>query len=116
MNSLGSTVRRLRNEASLTQEQLAERAQISASYLSHIESDRKEPSLKVLRRLAREVGVWPGFLLGAMVQTEMPEQLRPVFDRFVDDVLSTVDRTQLALPLDTETPLAPEESTQLRAS
>lgn len=116
MNSLGSTIRWIRNEAKLTQEQLAERAAISPSYLSHIESDRKEPSLDVLRRLARAAGVWPGLLLGAMVQTEMPEQLRPLYDRFVDDVLSTVNRTQLALPLDTETPIAPEESGQLRAS
>lgn len=116
MKSLGSTVRRLRHEANLTQEQLADRAQISASYLSHIESDRKEPSLQVLRRLARESGVWPGLLLGAMLQTEMPRQLRPVYERFVDDVLQLVDRTQLALPLETSQPLTPKDAGQLRLS
>jgi transcriptional regulator with XRE-family HTH domain len=116
MSSLGSTVRRLRHEADLTQEQLAERVEVSPSHISHIESGRKQPSLDLLRRLSREAGVWPGFLLAAVVPTEMPEGLQSVSDRFVGDVLRTVDRNQLALPLKTDRPLAPEETGQLRAS
>lgn len=102
MVSLGSTVRRLRNQAGLTQQQLADRVGITPSYLSHIEADRKEPRIAVLRELAQELPVWPGLLLGALVQTEMPEELRPTFEGFVEDVLKACDSTQLALPLEAE--------------
>lgn len=106
MLTLGTTIRRLRTEANLTQEQLATRAGISTSYLSHIESDRREPRIEILRRLSAELPVWPGLLLGALVQTEMPEELHPAFEGFVEDVLRATDSTQLALPLESESNLA----------
>lgn len=116
MVTLGSTVRRLRHEADLTQEQLAERIEISPSYLSHIESDRREPRIEVLRRLAQELPVWPGLLLGAVVQTEMPEELRSAFERFVGDVLRASDSTQLALPLEIDRALGSQPETGLTVS
>lgn len=116
MVTLGSTVRQLRNQADLTQEQLAERIEISPSYLSHIESDRREPRIEVLRRLAQELPVWPGLLLGAVVQTEMPEELRPAFERFVGDVLRASDSTQLALPLEGDRALSSQREAGLTAS
>lgn len=100
MISLGSTIRRLRKEADFTQEELAGLVGITPSYLSHIEADRKEPRIEVLRRISQELPVWPGLLLGAVVQTEMPEELRPAFEGFVDEVLRASDSTQLPLPLE----------------
>lgn len=102
MISLGSTIRRLRKQSEFTQEELAGLVGITPSYLSHIESDRKEPRIEVLRRISQELPVWPGLLLGAVVQTEMPEELRPAFEGFVDEVLRASDSTQLPLPLETE--------------
>lgn len=116
MLTLGSTVRRLRHQADLTQEQLAERIEISPSYLSHIESDRREPRIDVLRRLAQELPVWPGLLLGAVVQTEMPEELRPAFERFVGDVLRASNSTQLALPLEANRAVSSPPESELTAS
>lgn len=100
MMTLGATIRRLREEADLTQEQLAANAGISGSYLSHIEAERREPTLQVIRRIARALSVWPGLLLGAFIQTEMPDSLTPVFQGFIDEILSATDSTQLPLPLD----------------
>ncbi len=44
---------RLRNLAGLTQEQLAERADISRGFLLHIERGTKNPSFNVTTRLKR---------------------------------------------------------------
>lgn len=52
VTSVGRRVRQLRNRASLTQEQLAERAQISVSFLSMIERGERAPHLETLEKLA----------------------------------------------------------------
>lgn len=114
MITLGSMIRHLRGEANLTQAELAELIGITPSYLSHIESDRREPRIEVIRRIAQELPVWPGLLLGAVVQTEMPEELRPAYEQFVEDVLRASAATQLALPLQADGPLSREGREPLR--
>lgn len=109
MFTLGDTVRRLRDASGLTQDELAGAAGITASHLSHIESGRREPSLRVLREIARSVEVWPGLLIAAFMQTEMPGGLRPVFDAFVDELLAATDRAQLELPISFEGGSDPHE-------
>lgn len=55
---LGTTIRRLRRRAKLTQVQLAERAQISQPYLSQLEAGRaKRPSLQMAQHIAKALGV-----------------------------------------------------------
>jgi transcriptional regulator with XRE-family HTH domain len=54
---LGQAIRDARREAGLTQEQLAERANLHWTYLSEIETGRKNPSVAVLRRVAAGLGV-----------------------------------------------------------
>jgi transcriptional regulator with XRE-family HTH domain len=49
---LGQAIRDARREAGLTQEQLAERADIHWTYISEIETGRKNPSVTVLRKIA----------------------------------------------------------------
>jgi len=55
--ALGEHVRQARREAGLTQNQLAERAQIDQGYLARIERGLKWPSLETLYRLAEAVGL-----------------------------------------------------------
>lgn len=55
--ALGQTVRRLRREADLTQEELAERAGISANYVGEIERGECNPSALVVFAVARGLGV-----------------------------------------------------------
>lgn len=59
---VAANVRRLRQERSLTQDALAERASMDASELRRIESARREPGVRVLARLANGLGVHPGEL------------------------------------------------------
>lgn len=54
---VGRRVRQLRTHANLTQEQLAERADISVSFLSMIERGERSPHLETLERLAAGLNV-----------------------------------------------------------
>lgn len=60
---VGRNVRRLRVERKLTQEQLAHESGIDLTYLGGIERGRRNPSVDVLGRLARSLGVHPADLL-----------------------------------------------------
>jgi len=52
VTAVGRRVRELRIMSRLTQEQLAERAQISISFLSMIERGERAPHLETLQKLA----------------------------------------------------------------
>ena len=54
---LGQAVRRLREEANLSPRTLAERAGMSASWLSRIESGDYDPTWGNMRRVAQGLGV-----------------------------------------------------------
>ena len=57
-DELGKTIRRLREDLGLTQQQLAERLSITPPYLAMLEAgERKNPSLDIVRRLARALKV-----------------------------------------------------------
>lgn len=55
--ALGETVRRLRKDAKLTQEELAARAGLSANYVGEIERGERNPSVLALFALARGLEV-----------------------------------------------------------
>lgn len=54
---IGKRIRQCRLEQGLTQEKLAEKVFISAQYLSVIENNRKNASLKVLACISKEMGI-----------------------------------------------------------
>ncbi len=54
---LGKKVKKLRKQKGLTQEGLAEKLNISRTHMGHIEQGRKSPSLKLLSKLAKALGV-----------------------------------------------------------
>ena len=54
---VGKNVRRLRQAAELTQEQLAFEAQIDLTYVGGIERGKRNPSLLVMSRIARALQV-----------------------------------------------------------
>lgn len=60
---VGKNVRRLRQNAELTQEQLAFEARIDLTYVGGIERGRRNPSLLVMTRIAKALGVDPKALL-----------------------------------------------------
>lgn len=59
----GATVRRLRENRGWTQEQLAEQADMSATYVGFIERGENVPTLTIILRLADALGVTPARLI-----------------------------------------------------
>jgi transcriptional regulator with XRE-family HTH domain len=55
--SLGAELRRARAKAGLSQEELSFRAGVDRSYISQLERDLKSPTVDMLLRLCRALGV-----------------------------------------------------------
>ncbi|MEK6374507.1 MAG: helix-turn-helix transcriptional regulator [Acidobacteriota bacterium] len=60
----GGTVRRLRELQGLTQEDLGDLAEISATYVGFIERGDSVPTLTIVLQIAKALKVKPGELLG----------------------------------------------------
>ncbi|MDM0611600.1 helix-turn-helix transcriptional regulator [Clostridium perfringens] len=54
---IGESIKNIRKNKKINQKTLAERAEISCSYLCDIEKGRKNPSVKTMLRLFKELGV-----------------------------------------------------------
>lgn len=54
---LGKLLREAREKAGLSQADLAARARVHRTYISLLERDKKSPTLKVLLRITRALGV-----------------------------------------------------------
>lgn len=70
-NSMGPRIRELRIDRGMTLDELATRANISASHLSRLERGQTAPSFKVAADIAREIGVKPSEL--ALIQREQSD-------------------------------------------
>ena len=68
---LGARIRDLRRERHLTQEDLAERAQLHPTHVAKIEAGVSWPSVQALLRLAQAMGVAPAELLA--VEPDPPD-------------------------------------------
>ncbi|MEX0892239.1 MAG: helix-turn-helix transcriptional regulator [Gemmatimonadota bacterium] len=97
--TLGSVVRRLRAAGGLTQRELAARLGIDATYVSHLEANRREPSVKLLRQIAAELSIPAGLLLALIISDDLPEgegeRFQPLLAGMVDLALTA----QLRLPI-----------------
>jgi transcriptional regulator with XRE-family HTH domain len=54
---IGTQVKKAREQALLTQEELAEHAGIGTATLNRIEKDRVEPHFRTIRKIAKALGV-----------------------------------------------------------
>jgi transcriptional regulator with XRE-family HTH domain len=63
-----AVLRRHRDAAGLSQQQLADSVGIAKSYISSLELGYRAPHLNLLVKIARALGVRPGALLDAMVE------------------------------------------------
>src|SRR6187200_2765916 len=59
LRQLGLYLKAQRAANQLSQRELARRAQVSYSYISHLENGQHEPSISVLRALADQLGIRP---------------------------------------------------------
>ena len=64
--ALGQRVKDLREDLGWSQEKLAERADLDATYISGIERGQRNPSLNALNRLAHALGINLSDLVSAL--------------------------------------------------
>ena len=75
---LGMKVRLFRRKRGMTQEQLAERADLSASFIGHVERGTRISSLETLMKLCHVLQVTPNDLLQEeklLSELTLPEQI-----------------------------------------
>lgn len=93
-NEFGSRLRKIRDDKGLSQSELAEKAGMQPSAISHFESGRRAPSFDNLKRLADALSLTVDYLLGRQAdpQTAGPkaEQLFRNFERLSADDQETV--------------------------
>ena len=65
----GRSLRTLREERQLTQERLAAAANLTTSFVNHVERGMKVPSLTTILKLAHALGVTPSELLSDFTPT-----------------------------------------------
>ena len=73
----GRTLRSLREEAGLTQEEVADRADIHWTYLSQVEGGKRNLGLENIVYLAKAIGVTPAEFFAAFSKTyvtNLPEK------------------------------------------
>ena len=59
----GTARRHFRHEAGLSQDGLADRMDVSPSYISMLESGKRYPSIEMLIRIALALNIKPGLML-----------------------------------------------------
>lgn len=63
--TIGSNIKKIRKEKKLSQQELSELMGISRSYLSDVENDRYNPSIKTITQLAKQLGVSTTYLMAS---------------------------------------------------
>lgn len=66
---LGEELRKAREAAGLTQEQLSFRANVHRTYISQLEHGKKSPTVDLLLRLCRAMGVLASELIARVEKT-----------------------------------------------
>ena len=81
--SVGSAIKKARLEKSLTQEQLAEMVDVSPMHIKQLESERRNPSSKVLLKLVHALDLPVGTILSDTVDDtkELRDKINICLDR-----------------------------------
>lgn len=70
----GNELRKARERAGLTQEELAFRAKVHRTYISLLERDKKSPTLNMIFRLCDTLEVSPSALVGRIERKRIASQ------------------------------------------
>lgn len=77
-SAVGKRISLIRKNRGMTQEQLAEKAELSNIYISHIENSRSIPSLETLMKLCSALDITPDEVLLGTKQ-DMENYLQQIF-------------------------------------
>ena len=75
-SSLGERVKKQRQKLNLTQEQLGEISDVTSAYIGQIERNERTPSLKRLKKIAKQINVSVEYLVvGMKTSIEINEEI-----------------------------------------
>lgn len=96
MMQIGKTIKLLRVWTGLKQKELAENLGVSATYLSALENDKREPSLSLLKGLSQQLNVPVGLLLVESMDDfrNMSPSERAKYDK-LKDLLLDIQRLRM---------------------
>jgi transcriptional regulator with XRE-family HTH domain len=101
--TLGAAIKRLRAAAGWSQKDFAEQLEISPSYLSLVEADKREPTIPLVRRMAEKLGVPAVILFAAALEPrtdldgEAAKLLSDVLEKLVEVAGASVTQMSLGL-------------------
>ncbi len=100
----GEKLRRLRRELGISQGDLAERSGINRSYLSMVENDRSSPTMDVVEKLARGLGVSVWTIISGVEEKHYTYDTDEVFEMFdgLRQFLEDEDLMMLVKPTEEE--------------
>lgn len=80
-STLGERIKKARKRLNLTQEQLGEMADVTSAYIGQIERNERTPSLKRLKKVAKQLDVSVEYLVvGTKSSAEINEDLKKELD------------------------------------
>ena len=71
---VGVALREFRQKAELSQDELADRMDVSTPYISMLESGKRYPSIETLIRIALALKVSPGDILNRIAERYTPKE------------------------------------------
>ncbi len=94
--SIGYKVKQIRLQKGITQEQLAEAAQVGVTHISHLETGAGTVSLKVFIAILNHLGCSADEILCKEITAA-----RPYVDHWLVDMVADCDRTEVKIISDT---------------
>ncbi len=77
---LGKNIKEVRKSLKMTQEQLAEKIEVSTVFISQIESGSRKPSLETIYKLSIALNVKIDTLINRDYNTEIPDDITQLVD------------------------------------
>ncbi len=90
--NLGNTIKEIRKQKGLSQKDLASACDITQTYLSLIESNKKEPNITLLRNIAKFLNIpLPILFFLSLNNEDIPEKKRSSYKLLAPSINSLVE-------------------------
>ncbi|AHA75302.1 MULTISPECIES: helix-turn-helix domain-containing protein [Bacillus] len=89
---LAVRIKEMRKETKLSQKQLGEKANVTESFISKIESGAKKPSIEVISKLAEILGVSVDYLLGHSDHKSLDKEKSQKVAKDVAELMERINR------------------------
>ncbi|PGC93934.1 helix-turn-helix domain-containing protein [Bacillus toyonensis] len=91
-SKLGVRIKEMRKEAKLSQKQLGEKANVTESFISKIESGAKKPSIEVISKFAEILSVSVDYLLGHSDHKSLDREKSQKVEKDVTELMERINK------------------------